>query len=82
MAIVKSATMNIGAHVSSMYSFHLFWICDLTYMWKLKSSTKELTYKTETDSQTQKTNLWLPRREEGERNWKLGINRCLLPYVK
>ena len=25
-----------------------------------KNDTKELTYKTETDSQTQKTNLWLP----------------------
>ena len=33
----------------------------ITYMWKLKNSTNELTYKTEIDSQTQKTNLWLPK---------------------
>ena len=30
---------------------------DITYMWNLKSDTNEFTYKTETDSQTQKTNL-------------------------
>ena len=39
-------------------------------MWNLKNSTNELIYKSETDSQTQKTNLWLPKgitgREEGE----------------
>ena len=31
------------------------------YMWKLKYGTNELIYETETDSQTQKTDLWLPR---------------------
>ena len=43
-------------------------VCD-SYMWNLKYDTNELIYKTETDSQTQKTNLWLPKgkwgREEG-----------------
>ena len=35
-------------------------------MWSLKYDTNELVYKTETDSQTQKTDLCLPgRREEG-----------------
>ena len=34
---------------------------DITYMWNLKNSTNELIYETETDSQTQKTNLWLPK---------------------
>ena len=34
---------------------------DITYMWNLQSGTSEFTYKTETDSQTQKTNLWLPK---------------------
>ena len=29
-------------------------------MWNLKYNTNKLNYKTETDSQTQKTNLWLP----------------------
>ena len=30
-------------------------------MWNLKNNTNESIYKTETDSQTQKTNLWLPK---------------------
>ena len=30
-------------------------------MWNLKYGTNELIYKTETDSQTQRTDLWLPR---------------------
>ena len=29
---------------------------DITYMWNLIKNTKELIYKTKTDSQTQKTN--------------------------
>ena len=36
-------------------------------MWNLKNNTNELIYKTETDSQTQKTNLRLPKRKGGER---------------
>ena len=32
---------------------------DIAYMWNLKSDTNELIY--ETDSQTQKTNFWLPK---------------------
>ena len=32
----------------------------------LKNDTKKLIYKIETDSQTQETNLWLPKREGGE----------------
>ena len=39
-------------------------------MWNLKNDTHELIYKTETDSQTQKTNLLLPK---GKRENKLGI---------
>ena len=36
----------------------------------------EPTYGTETDSQTQKTNLWLPSRGEGEEGmgWEFGIS--------
>ena len=30
-------------------------------MWDLKYDTNELTYETETDSQTQRIDLWLPR---------------------
>ena len=39
---------------------------DITYTWNLKYGTNEPIYKTETDSQTWRTDLWLPRgREEG-----------------
>ena len=41
-------------------------IHDSTYMWNLeKSDTKGFTYKTEIDSQTQKTNLQLPKGKGG-----------------
>ena len=40
---------------------------DITYMWNLKYDTNEFIYKTETDSQTQKTNLWLPKWKGGWR---------------
>ena len=43
---------------------------DITYMWNLKYDTNELIYKTETDSQTWKTNLWLPK---GKGVDKLGV---------
>ena len=36
-------------------------IYDITYMWNVKYDTNELIYKSETDSQTQKINLWLPK---------------------
>ena len=47
-------------------------------MWNLKNSTNELTYKTETNSQTQKTNLWLPKgKGQGGINYKFGVaDRC------
>ena len=37
---------------------------DVTYMWNLKYSTSEPIYKTETDSQTKRTDLWLPMGRE------------------
>ena len=33
----------------------------ITSMWNLKYDTNELIYRAETDSQTQRTDLWLPR---------------------
>ena len=56
---------------------------NFTYMWNLKYDTNELIYKTETDSQTQKTNLWLPKGQRGESD-KLGdgINIYTLLYIK
>ena len=37
----------------------------ITYTQNLRNDTKELVYKTETDSQTQKINLRLPEGKEG-----------------
>ena len=37
---------------------------DITYIWNLKYGTNETIYKTESDSQTQRTDLWLPRGRE------------------
>ena len=34
---------------------------DITYMWNLKYDPNELIYETETDSQTYRSDLWLPR---------------------
>ena len=48
----------------------------ITYMWNLKPDTNELIYKPETDSQTQRTDLWLPGRKWGvgeERTGSLGL---------
>ena len=47
----------------------------MSLMWNLifKNDTNELIYKTETDLQMLKTNLWLPMRKHGEARDKLGI---------
>ena len=55
----------------------------ITYMWNLRYDTNELIYKAETDSQAQKTDLWLPKgKGVREINWEYGINRYTLPYTK
>ena len=53
---------------------------DVIYIWNLKNNTDESVYKTETESQTQKTNSWLPkgRGREGGTSWKYRINRYKL----
>ena len=39
---------------------------DITYMWNVKYGTNEPIHKTETDSKTQRTDMWLPKgRGEG-----------------
>ena len=43
----------------------------ISYMWNLKYDTNELIYKT--DSQTQKTNLWLPKEKWGGERDELGV---------
>ena len=41
------------------------------------------TYKTEVDSQAQKTKLWLPKDKGwGGINWEFGINRYTPLYIK
>ena len=39
---------------------------NITSMWNLVNDTNKLLYKTETDSQIQKADLWLPKGKEGE----------------
>ena len=49
----------------------------------LKTDTNEFIYKTEIDSQTQKTHLWLPKgKGEGRINQKFWINIYTLLYIK
>ena len=50
----------------------------------LKIATNELIYQAEIDSQTQKTNLWLPNGQRGQRgiNKEFGINRYIPLCVK
>ena len=48
-----------------------------------KSGTNELIYKTEIESQIQKTNLWLPGcKGGGGINWEIGIDIYALLYIK
>ena len=42
-------------------------------MWNLKNDTSELIYKTEVDSESLKTNLWLPKGNVGGWRDKLGV---------
>ena len=42
---------------------------NITYMWNLKSGTNKPFYRTETDSQIQTTELWLPRRSGLGKGW-------------
>ena len=45
-------------------------------MWNfLKNDTNELIYKTEMDSQTQKTNLWLAKGKDGGINLEFQVNK-------
>ena len=54
---------------------------DTAYMWKLKKkNTNEFIYKTETGSQTYRTNLWLLGRREGDRLgvWDGHVNTAIV----
>ena len=53
-------------------------------MWNLKYDTNELIYKTETDSQTQRTDVWLQggRWGGGGKDWEFGISRCKVLHTE
>ena len=57
---------------------------DITYMWDIKYDKNELIYKRETDSETQKTDLWsLKGKGDGVGiNQQLEISRYKLLYIK
>ena len=88
----KELNNAICSHIDGPRAYHTKWSKsdserqispDITYMWNLKNDTNEPAYKTETDSQTYKTNLWLLKgRVGGGINWEFGINRYTLLYIK
>ena len=54
-------------------------------MWNLKYNTNELIYKTETDSQTEKTAFHCQGGGGGDgegMEWEFGISRCKLLYTE
>lgn len=51
---------------------------DVTYMWTQENDISEHIYKTEVDSETQKTNSWLPKRKEGREKLMLPKTKELL----
>ena len=51
-------------------------------MWNLKYDTNELIYETETDTQTYRIDLWLPRGVGGGMDWEFGVSRCKLVYIE
>ena len=72
-AIKKEWNIAICSNIDGPREYHTKWSKTekdkyITYMWNLKINTNEFIYKTEIDSQPQKTNLWLPKgKGEGER---------------
>ena len=58
---------------------------DISYMWNLKYDTNELTYTTETDSQTWRTDLRLPPARGwglSGRDWEFGVDKCKLLHFE
>ena len=50
-------------------------------MWNLKYDTNEVIYETETDAQTQRTDLWLPRGRGEGMDWEFEVSRYKLLYI-
>ena len=53
-------------------------------MWNLKYGTNEPIYRTETDSQIWRTDLWLLGSVGGRRgmDWEFGVSRCKLLHLE
>ena len=55
-------------------------------MWNLKYGTNEPVSKIGTDSQTERTDWWLPRRGVGggggSGDWEFGVSRCKLLHLE
>ena len=53
-------------------------------MWNLKYDKNEHIYKTDIDSQIQRTDLWLPRggQDGVGKDWEFGVDMYRLLYLK
>ena len=58
-ARISAKILEVALLISMFMTEHI------TYMWNLKYNTNEHIYKTETDLQIQRTDLWLPRGKKG-----------------
>ena len=72
LAIKKKLNNAICSNKDGPRDYHTKWgkserqiSYDITYMWNLKYDTDELIYETKTDSQTERTDMWLPRGRDG-----------------
>ena len=55
----------------------------ISHIWSLKDNKSELIYKAEVDSQSQKTNIGLPKgKMVGEINQEFGINMYTSLYIQ
>ena len=55
---------------------------DITYTWNLKYDTNGPIYETETDSQTQRADLWLPRGMGVGEGWTGSLRLAYTNYYK
>ena len=53
---------------------------DITNMWNLKYDTNELIYEKETDSETQRTDLRLPKGRQGKGGWTGSLELAYANY--
>ena len=65
---LKNVATWMGLHSTTKWSQSEKDTYDLTYIWNQKDDTNELVYKTEIDSQAQKTNTAIKRAAGGEIN--------------